>query len=209
VLFVSHNMQAVKQLCSRALLIEQGVLTYDGTTQNAIARYFGGEGNSRLDLTTVGDASSGAVARILSLGFFDHDDRTARTLGRHQRLRVLVTFELITGVDSLTISMALIHHDGTPVFSEILSDQEPPTSFTKGTYEVAFEFNLRYLKEEPYFVSVWVLDFKNVRSLAHCDSVPLPDIQGSADTDPFIEGRRLGVVRVPVSWRSVRPSYTR
>ena len=39
VLFVSHNMGAVSQLCNRALIMEQGKIDYDGYVQEAVNRY--------------------------------------------------------------------------------------------------------------------------------------------------------------------------
>ena len=39
VLFVSHNLGAVRQLCSRAILLEHGNLELDSTVENVIAQY--------------------------------------------------------------------------------------------------------------------------------------------------------------------------
>jgi lipopolysaccharide transport system ATP-binding protein len=39
VLFVSHNLASVKQLCSRGLLFDAGRLAFDGTSAEAISRY--------------------------------------------------------------------------------------------------------------------------------------------------------------------------
>ncbi|MBE0640632.1 MAG: ABC transporter ATP-binding protein [Bacteroidales bacterium] len=39
VLFVSHNMAAVAQLCNRVVLLEEGRVAVDGGTEEAIARY--------------------------------------------------------------------------------------------------------------------------------------------------------------------------
>jgi ABC-type polysaccharide/polyol phosphate transport system ATPase subunit len=50
VLFVSHNMQAVNQLCDRAILLEGGALTLDGSPSDVITRYLHssqGTGSSR------------------------------------------------------------------------------------------------------------------------------------------------------------------
>lgn len=44
VLYVSHNMRTVSQLCSRALFLDHGRLVYDGSTERAIELY-GGAGN--------------------------------------------------------------------------------------------------------------------------------------------------------------------
>lgn len=39
VLFVSHNMGAIKQLCSRTILLDGGQIVYDGDTETAIKLY--------------------------------------------------------------------------------------------------------------------------------------------------------------------------
>ncbi|MCW5519198.1 ATP-binding cassette domain-containing protein [Aureitalea sp. L0-47] len=39
VLFVSHNMASVSSLCSRAILLENGCISYSGSTEQAIDRY--------------------------------------------------------------------------------------------------------------------------------------------------------------------------
>ena len=43
VLYVSHNMRTVSQLCNRGLFLEQGAVKYDGTVERAIEIY-GGSG---------------------------------------------------------------------------------------------------------------------------------------------------------------------
>ncbi|WP_246021981.1 ABC transporter ATP-binding protein [Flavobacterium cellulosilyticum] len=40
VLFVSHNMAAVKQLCSKAIVLEYGAVVFEGRTDDAIENYF-------------------------------------------------------------------------------------------------------------------------------------------------------------------------
>jgi lipopolysaccharide transport system ATP-binding protein len=49
VVFVSHNLAAVRSLCPRALVLEKGRLVFDGDTDDAVHRYLGHVGD-------VGDA---------------------------------------------------------------------------------------------------------------------------------------------------------
>ncbi len=44
ILFVSHNMQVIQNLCNRALVLEKGVIAASGTPENVISQYLkGGE----------------------------------------------------------------------------------------------------------------------------------------------------------------------
>ena len=64
VLFVSHNLGAVANLCTRALLIEQGKLTHSGTTDEVIRRYLD-SGDAVVDhySATAGDSAQIVKAR--------------------------------------------------------------------------------------------------------------------------------------------------
>ncbi len=61
VIFVSHNMQAVAQLCDRAILLEQGTVVLDGDSGDVVARYLQsglGSGSNRVwpdDASAPGD----------------------------------------------------------------------------------------------------------------------------------------------------------
>ena len=46
VIYVSHNMRTVTQLCNRGLYLENGALTYDGTVEHAMELYGGSSARS-------------------------------------------------------------------------------------------------------------------------------------------------------------------
>ena len=53
VLFVSHNMAAVKNLCTRGVVLQNGTLAYDGTTEEAVNYYL--QSNTHLDKGLITD----------------------------------------------------------------------------------------------------------------------------------------------------------
>ena len=57
VLFVSHNMGSVQSLCSRGVLLENGAISYMGTTEDTITRYLMGGKMSISDLSEVKERS--------------------------------------------------------------------------------------------------------------------------------------------------------
>jgi len=65
VIFVSHNMTAVKNLCSRILYIKNGKLEFDGAPEDAIAKYLSSD---KLQATKwVGDSSDYAYLKEISI----------------------------------------------------------------------------------------------------------------------------------------------
>jgi lipopolysaccharide transport system ATP-binding protein len=55
VLFVSHNMGSVQSLCTRGILLENGLLTFNGSTEETISKYLIGNKESVSDLSEVKD----------------------------------------------------------------------------------------------------------------------------------------------------------
>ena len=46
VLFVSHNMAAIRQLCNRSILLDHGQVKYVGTAESGVMRYLDGAGST-------------------------------------------------------------------------------------------------------------------------------------------------------------------
>lgn len=61
VIFVSHNMGAVSDLCSRAILLKQGGIVMDGNTDDVIRNYV--QQNMRVNLTDIDALSDPSVRR--------------------------------------------------------------------------------------------------------------------------------------------------
>ena len=73
VLYVSHNMRTVSQLCNRGLYLEKGQLAYDGTVEHAIELYGGsGERSVQQDLSDAPrPRNRGITMRMLDLRFLN------------------------------------------------------------------------------------------------------------------------------------------
>ena len=73
VIYVSHNMRTVSQLCNRGLYLEQGRLKYDGTVERAIELY-GGSGARSIhqNLDTIPHPKGrGITMRMLEIDFLN------------------------------------------------------------------------------------------------------------------------------------------
>lgn len=51
VLYVSHNMNTIRQLCDRCIVLDKGKVIFDGDVEQAISIYYGTNGDALLPLT--------------------------------------------------------------------------------------------------------------------------------------------------------------
>lgn len=65
-LFVSHDMGTVRDLCSRALYLQQGQMVWNGEVNAAIQRYLGGESSVKTSLITAATLDDGISAHELT-----------------------------------------------------------------------------------------------------------------------------------------------
>lgn len=83
ILFVSHNMQAVTQLCTRGIFFENGSVSYDGGVQEAIKQYLTKSVLSKdaeIDFTNVVGRSGNGNIKISKIKLFNKDKLTNQFL---------------------------------------------------------------------------------------------------------------------------------
>ncbi|MGZ0169345.1 MAG: ABC transporter ATP-binding protein [Planctomycetales bacterium] len=67
ILFVSHNMNAVERLCTRAVVLENGNVSFDGSTQDAIAAYASNSRSYSNELPPAETREGNGAARVTSI----------------------------------------------------------------------------------------------------------------------------------------------
>lgn len=107
ILFVSHNMEAMSKLCTRAMVIEEGRLAMTGTPQESIDYYLSAERWNRSAAT--GEVSlrehrgrtkqHDGVVRLTSLRVMDHRGGAVWTASCGEPIRVVLGYEIPDGVE--------------------------------------------------------------------------------------------------------------
>jgi lipopolysaccharide transport system ATP-binding protein len=92
VLFVSHNMAAIRQLCPRTILIENGKKSFDGSSENVVNKYLHNNnfdfGQSVVDLSNYQPRQGSGVVKFLSAKIqnSDHLDCSNFSIGEDIRI---------------------------------------------------------------------------------------------------------------------------
>ena len=158
VLFVSHNLQAIRTFCRRVLLLEKGKLVFDGPTEEGIKCYLRSI-PKRLDLrnTSLKDRlnrTSGAV-RFTDLTALDDSGRATWQFQSGDTIRLRFTYEVLETVSELGFLLQL--HSAVDGH-QITTIREPLSHAPlKAGHTASFDLVLRNLPLRPCEVSIYAL----------------------------------------------------
>ena len=153
VLFVSHNLAAVEQLCSRAVLIEQGTITQDGEVADILNAY---------RKSTAGDGSlrrhGVGQVRFNEYQVLDKNDKQINEVMLGESAFVNTEIEFTQDVDHADLSID-IRNDSNEFISHISCDDD---DFKIDNYKngdkkkLIIEIKNISLAPGTYFLSLWL-----------------------------------------------------
>jgi lipopolysaccharide transport system ATP-binding protein len=133
VVFVSHNLAAVRSLCPRALVLEKGRLVFDGSTEDAVHRYLGHAGDDA-DASVAGEAldrhlvkarvySDEPFFECLRIAVLDEDGIPSARFRSDESITIAVDYRVHRPVPALRILVTLTDENQVPVLrSETIDD---------------------------------------------------------------------------------------
>jgi lipopolysaccharide transport system ATP-binding protein len=142
VLFVSHNMQAINQLCDRAILLDGGRVVEDGDASKVVTHYLHSALRSGSEISWPDDASAPGddLARLLSVRAVDEEGETLHTADVRRPVGIEIGYRVL--------------REGPPLFGKIkVSDGQGAIAFN--AMDVSAHWNER---SEPgrYVTTCWI-----------------------------------------------------
>ena len=156
ILFVSHNMGAIKKLCPKSVLIEHGQIKKYGFTDDVIDHYLNsGVEADRCVSWNKEDAPGNHELRLNSISVLDEKGRIDSTLTTDEDIFIEVDFTLIEELKNMRIVVTLTTMDGIDVFSTSDYFFQPDSRVREiGRYKSTCHIPKRLLTLGGYIVSV-------------------------------------------------------
>ncbi|MEO7366990.1 MAG: ABC transporter ATP-binding protein, partial [Gemmatimonadaceae bacterium] len=118
VLFVSHNMTAIRRLCSRCVLLEEGRVDSVGPADEIVARYLSrGTSVSRELRWEPGEAPGSSDLTLESIRVMDGAGRTNSTLSTRDEMVIEITYEVHRQLANPRIAFSLFTDEGVEVLA--------------------------------------------------------------------------------------------
>ncbi len=124
IIFVSHQMSAVKTLCTRALLIHRGELVRDGSPGEVVNEYLTGEASElRPEKVWDGQGLGNSEVRLVGLRVRDPSGRLSSWHRSSQPIQIELEFDLASLHSAFCIGFDLINREGLTVFRSLQNDR--------------------------------------------------------------------------------------
>lgn len=151
VLFVSHNLQAIRALCQKGILLSKGIVLANGTIESVLEKY---------QMGSIIDKNGGRdylpVEKLIYFKSWFINQKTNQTFSCLSRDKIKIGLEYVVNNDVQMIEFGLILRDlnGEIIVGANSRDNDQHfINLKKGSYELFFEMEL------PLKPSVYELDF--------------------------------------------------
>jgi len=210
VLFVSHNMTAVKALCNQAVLLRDGKLAAMGDTIDVVKEYqrqtsMGGSAERQWKAE---HAPGNKLARLRAVRVRDQSGNISADIDSQQPFSIEIDFENLSQNTLLGTSIVLHNDEGECVLSTISNNDGEWHGKMRpsGRFRSVCEFPANLFPDGPLFVSVlvWGDHYKWGFQEDEVVRVHIHETDGAVRGD-FLK-RMAGVVRPALPWSS-RPLH--
>lgn len=201
VLYVSHNMNTIRQLCNRCIVLQKGEVIYDGDVEEAIQLYLGNEKESlqnSYDLQQLERPENSL--NLISMTKLDFINKEKCVYLNNEKINFLVNWYAKDSFEQIRFRMIVRYFDETPVglvVSPVLSKVQAGQKYT-----TEFEFDAHLLAEGKYYLSIcFYQEDENGNSviLDHLSKVCMIEIINAIDDDNKLlwEHRWWGSIKFP------------
>lgn len=153
VLYVSHNMNTIRQLCTRCVVLDHGKVVFDGDTEAAIAVYMGNRLGSQGEYVYDGSFHSNSAARgtieIYALSFLDHCTTSVEC---GEMIQMQLRFKANDSYQKLMFRFEIHAADGAIIGSMLTNEGIAVAEGADRT--VQFTFDTSHIMPGRYYVDI-------------------------------------------------------
>lgn len=204
IIFVSHNMANITQLCTRTLLLHQGKLIADGPTEKVIETYLSSQelqqnvfdlSGSNIRRTSLPETA----ARWNRAVILNSQGKPANPLGFQENMSIQARLVVRKPVQRLHLEMRLSSIFGYVVFNSFQTDSDLPTELQPGVYVFTISPQASTLSPGHYTISLSATG-PQVTDIVE-DAAEFSIANVGLRSEALWGANKEGVIDQPVNWQ--------
>ena len=159
VLFVSHNMAAVKSLCRKGVILQNGQLLDIGDVDSIVTRYLKGEGDNLVNykISQEKPILSKYPFELLEIGVCKKGANYTDVMLMSDDIELRVKYRLVEKMDALHLTYHFKNEQGEKIFSTSGGVRCYPIEHEAGIYEQVCHIPANFLNWGNYFIDLYVV----------------------------------------------------
>jgi lipopolysaccharide transport system ATP-binding protein len=125
VLFVSHNLDAVRNLCRGAILLQEGLLSFIGAVDGAVEQYMSLGTNLIATKVFERPQNISKEAFFISACVSNHTGISSSVIDVRRGFSIEITYEVPKPIKNLEVAIRVLTNDARPVFTSLMSEALP------------------------------------------------------------------------------------
>lgn len=208
VLFVSHNMQAVRQLCSRAVLLRSGTLILQGTVSNVVDRYLQDDVPSIDTLTTMKEYLSNLTPdqtiRWRSVTLQQNDITLGSSAVNGSPLVIILEYEVLERVSGLRVFFDLLDNEETLLLRSFHDENGEGIPIMEPGLYTSFAIIPANILAPIHYTLVLRAGIHNVRYCYPTDGIRIPFTveHTSRYNKAYLGDTHRGKFAIPLEWKT-------
>jgi len=158
VLFVSHNMSAVRSLCQRGILLNQGEIQKDGPIDIVLHEYLSSFQNTEqaAKYWTKDNRPGNSMIKMNSLEIIDNQGKVTDQVNLSEDFMIKLDYDAVNDGSQVCFSLSVISDDGICVFSSLnnLEKNFYGTPLKTGTYSSTCHIPGNLLNNGQFFITL-------------------------------------------------------
>ena len=147
VLYVSHNMNTIRQLCDRCVVLDKGRIIFDGDVEEAIGIYMGSGGSVSMRRDCGGQKRESFCNRNVTMDTVEICDRSEPVVYDDEKLTLKISFESKDDYSNLMFRMIVFPVRQAPLGMTV---SEKTFSAHKGTNQIRLSMDMSVLAPGEY-----------------------------------------------------------
>jgi lipopolysaccharide transport system ATP-binding protein len=203
VLFVSHQISAVNQLCHSIVWLDKGTVVNSGAKEVVLPKFLA-FGLSDTALVTVEEPKTATGFFFSKISVLDHRGSPSTQLDAKASFSVRLHYEVSEPLADVEMAIRIKTIDGVSVFTTTYSDYSDLSKMTKkpGFYIASVQVPALFLMPGCYTISVHAFQFKGYFHLLHgLDAILRLEIcETGTKVAKYNDHKNIGVVLVDFPW---------
>lgn len=157
VLFVSHNMAAVKSLCKKGVLLENGMVKETGMVDDIVGHYLKGNNEIANHKYWAEPQIKGDGFELLEIGIRKKDCDYIDNISVDDAIELIVKYRITQKYEQLHLTFHFKNEQGIKIFSCSGGGRCVPLEHNEGVYEQRMEIPGNFLNWGSYYVDMYVV----------------------------------------------------